>query len=507
MGKQQYIESIMNLEESDQQVLMLAIQEMIKSGSGDGNVSNIISDLEDSNREREELRQKCHELEIQVKLLTENKSIMTTELDNLQAQVKGKIETESYSGADFQIKDLRRQLEKAQDDVYKIEKEKDELSVKVEEADKALEEAATRETELQTLADQARQLKDEVDILRETADKVEKYEASIESYKKKMEEQADLRKQLKLLETKNTSLMQSNIDLEEGIKKAGNWRPQLEKYKKQVTDLQEKIDVGTKRADKSEFESKRILEKLEAISVERDRLQSERDDLKEKVNEVNDQLKIALDSSGGRGNQLHRLEGVSEHEASMMELIPPAIKERILRLQAENKRLKQGQKQEDPLLQTTIDDLKEREARLEATNRSLHQKILELESKLEDSKGTGTPRLAGSREELELKLSDASKKITQLSETIHKKDVEMQGMEERYKKYIEKAKSVIKTLDPKQNPNAAPEVSALKQQLTEKDKMIEELEKETEKAKAVREMEERLMATAFYDLSMKLHRG
>ena len=106
--------------------------------------------------------------------------------------------------------------------------------------------------------------------------------------------------------------MQSNIDLEEGIKKAGNWRPQLEKYKKQVTDLQEKIDAETKRADKSEFESKRILEKLEAISVERDRLQSERDDLKERFNEVNDQLKIALDSAGGRGSQLHpRLEGVS----------------------------------------------------------------------------------------------------------------------------------------------------------------------------------------------------
>ena len=76
--------------------------------------------------------------------------------------------------------------------------------------------------------------------------------------------------------------------------------------------LQEKIDAETKRADKSEFESKRILEKLEAISVERDRLQSERDDLKERFNEVNDQLKIALDSAGGRGSQLHpRLEGVS----------------------------------------------------------------------------------------------------------------------------------------------------------------------------------------------------
>ncbi len=188
--KQLYIESIMNLEESVQQVLMLAIQEMIKSGSVVGEESNIMSVLEESNREREELRQKCHELEIQVKLLTENKSIMCAELDNLQAQVKGKmLDADSHSGADFQIKDLRRQLEKAQEDVYKIEKEKDELSLKVEELEKGLEESTTREAELQALADQARQWKDEVDILRETADKVEKYEATIESYKKKMEEQ------------------------------------------------------------------------------------------------------------------------------------------------------------------------------------------------------------------------------------------------------------------------------------------------------------------------------
>ena len=41
-----------------------------------------------------------------------------------------------------------------------------------------------------------------------------------------------------------------------------------------------------------------------------------------------------------------------------------------------------------------VDDLKDRETRLEATNRSLHQKILELESKLEESKGT-IPRVAG----------------------------------------------------------------------------------------------------------------
>ena len=55
--------------------------------------------------------------------------------------------------------------------------------------------------------------------------------------------------------------------------------------------------------------------------------------------------------------------------------------------------------------------------------------------------------------------------VSGLSETLAKKEAEMAGMEERYKKYIEKAKSVIKTLDPKQNPSGAPEVSALKNQL------------------------------------------
>ena len=59
----------------------------------------------------------------------------------------------------------------------------------------------------------------------------------------------------------------------------------------------------------------------------------------------------------------------------------------------------------------------------------------------------------------------------------------MSGMEERYKKYIEKAKSVIKTLDPKHNPSAAPEINILRAQISEKDKVIDELEKESDKSR------------------------
>ena len=54
-----------------------------------------------------------------------------------------------------------------------------------------------------------------------------------------------------------------------------------------------------------------------------------------------------------------------------------------------------------------VDDLKERESKLEATNRKLNQKVLELEHGMVQS----VPRIPGSREELELKLAEANKKV------------------------------------------------------------------------------------------------
>ena len=68
---------------------------------------------------------------------------------------------------------------------------------------------------------------DQVDILRDASDKVVKYEATIDSYKKKMEELSSLKRQLKLLEDNNTSLLQANLALENDVKKTGNWKPQV----------------------------------------------------------------------------------------------------------------------------------------------------------------------------------------------------------------------------------------------------------------------------------------
>lgn len=68
---------------------------------------------------------------------------------------------------------------------------------------------------LQETAGEARLLKDELDILRDTADRVEKYESTIQSYKKKLEELGDLKRQVKILETKNIAYIQQNMELEQ----------------------------------------------------------------------------------------------------------------------------------------------------------------------------------------------------------------------------------------------------------------------------------------------------
>ena len=69
---------------------------------------------------------------------------------------------------------------------------------------------------------------------RHSSDKVSKLEGQVESYKKKLEDLGDLRRQVKLLEEKNTMYMQNTVSLEEELRKANAARSQLETYKRQV---------------------------------------------------------------------------------------------------------------------------------------------------------------------------------------------------------------------------------------------------------------------------------
>lgn len=59
----------------------------------------------------------------------------------------------------IQQKEMKKQVEQLQEDLFKMETQKDELQSKLELAEKQVEESHTREVELQRMADQARALK------------------------------------------------------------------------------------------------------------------------------------------------------------------------------------------------------------------------------------------------------------------------------------------------------------------------------------------------------------
>ena len=92
-----------------------------------------------------------------------------------------------------------------------------------------------------------------------------------------------------------------------------------------------------------------------------------------------------------------------------------------------------------------------------------------------------------------------------LEEQLKRKEQEKQTIEEKYKRCMEKAKTVINSLEPKKVlPNV--DVNALCNQLSEKERVIEELERDKERSRQVREMEDRLMSSALYNFGLGRHR-
>lgn len=125
--------------------------------------------------------------------------------------------------------------------------------------------------------------------------------------------------------------------------------------------------------------------------------------------------------------------------------------------------------------------------------RSLQDELHRLQSEFE--------RLSVHNEEKESSLQSQKQKVISLQEALTRKECELASLEERYKKYVEKAKSVIKTLDPKQQGGSPSEMGALRSR-EDKDKRKEE----SPETKIFREMEEKLMISAFYNFGLTRHR-
>ncbi|XP_017266158.1 protein Hook homolog 3 isoform X3 [Kryptolebias marmoratus] len=546
--KQEYIQTIMMMEESVQHVVMTAIQELMSketpvTGGNDSYVDldrqlkKAVEELNDALATKEEIAQRCRELDLQVAALQEEKSSLLAENQVLMERLNQSDSIEDInSPAGRRHLQLQTQLEQLQEETFRLEAAKDDYRIRCEELEKELVDVKSQNEELTTLANEAQSLKDEMDVLRHSSDKVSKLEGTVEHYKKKLEDMGLLRRQIKLLEEKNTVLMQTNVGLEEELRKANATKGQLETYKRQVVELQNRLSEESKKADKMEFEYKRVKEKVDSLQKEKDRMRTERDSLKETIEE----LHCVQAQEGQLTSSLFLLGSNDSSHSLAAEITTPEIREHLIRLQHENKMLKLAQEGSDnekiTLLQSLLEDANRRKNELETENRITNQRLMEEQSQVEELQKTVQEQ--GSKaddssvlkkkydehmeklrevnnellkknaiiDEMEPKYNANSQRVDELEEALKKKDEEMKQMEERYKKYLEKAKSVIRTLDPKQNQGSGPEVQALKNQLQEKERMLHSLEKEMDKAKSQRDHEEKLIVSAWYTMGMSLQK-
>ncbi|XP_077398375.1 protein Hook homolog 3 isoform X2 [Vanacampus margaritifer] len=542
--KQEYIQTIMMMEESVQHVVMTAIQELMSketpvTGGNDSYVDldrklkKSVEELNEALATKEEISQRCRELDMQVAALQEEKSSLLAENQVLMERLNQSDSIEDInSPAGRRHLQLQTQLEQLQEETFRLEAAKDDYRIRCEELQKELLDARSQNEELTSLADEAQSLKDEMDVLRHSSDKVSKLEGTVEHYKKKLEDMGLLRRQSKLLEEKNTVLMQTNISLEEELRKANATKGQLETYKRQVVELQNRLSEESKKADKMEFEYKRVKEKVDSLQKEKDRMRTERDSLKETIEE----LHCVQAQEGQLTSGLLPLTSADGSDSLAAEITTPEIREHLIRLQHENKMLKLAQEGSDnekiALLQSLLEDSNRRKNELETENRLTNQRLMEEQSQIEelqknlqeqgskaDDSSIMKKKYAQHMEklqdvnnellkkntiidEMEPKYAASSQRVDELEEALKKKDDEMKQMEERYKKYLEKAKSVIRTLDPKQNQGSGPEVQALKNQLQEKERMLHSLEKEMDKTKSQRDYEEKLIVSAWYNMGM-----
>ncbi|XP_047213125.1 protein Hook homolog 2-like isoform X2 [Girardinichthys multiradiatus] len=539
--KQEQIQQIMTLEESVQHVVMTAIQELLaKEPSSEPGCPETYGDFDFQSRkyyflseeagEKEDLTQRCRDLERQLSLGVEERLSLQAEITSLRQKLSRSdsldASTTAITGKKLLL--LQSQMEQLQEENYRLENSRDDLRVRAEMLEREVADLQLRNEQLTSLAHEAQALKDEMDILRHSSDRVNQLEALVDTYKRKLEDLGDLRRQVRLLEERNTVYMQRTCELEEELRRANAIRSQLDTYKRQAHELHTKHTAEAMKAEKWQFEYKNLNDKYDALLKEKERLISERDSLRE----ANDELRCAQVQQGylsGTGD-------LSDSDVTVgnlaAEIMPTELKETVVRLQSENKMLcaqEENYRQKLVEVQAELEEAQRSKNSLETQNRLNQQQISELRSQVEelqkalqqqDSKAEDaiSSLLKKKLEEHLEKLNEAhsdlrkkreviddlepkadsnmAKKIDELQEILRKKDEDMKQMEQRYKSYMEKARTVIKTLDPKQ-PAPTPDIQSLKNQLTEKERKIQHLEHDYEKSRTRQNQEEKLIITAW----------
>jgi len=224
-----------------------------------------------------------------------------------------------------------------------------------------------------------------------------------------------------------------------------------------LAETQQQLSQEKHNVNKASFDYNKTREKLTTVQSQVQILQDEKVHLQEVVED----LRMTTSEEGMLAHSNYSGD-------CSIELLPPLVRQKLLRLELENKKLQdsiksgfsEGTSEGSKIL---IEELRKREEKLDKDLLDQGHEIADLKSKYDD-------------------------KVKGLEAIIAAKDEDLKRKEIQYRKCMEKAQSVIKTLEPTSLSGA----DAAK---------MEELEK----ARSVREMEDKLLQSAFYHYGVALH--
>ncbi|KER21385.1 hypothetical protein T265_15105 [Opisthorchis viverrini] len=308
-NKSTYIEAIMHLEESVQHVLMEAIQQLMTSSvrlntatldvfqtSGDGQLLSAVDECKRLSFQKEALAQQCHELEKLVETLRGENTNLQLELDQARCAQNQTIRdstehdisanlllssaetglpvpaTEipmSPTVASVRIGQLRDQLTKLRNELYRVETEKEEVKIKLADSQTTVEGLRQKCELLMRKSEEAVHLKDELDIAREELAAASHLTTTMDQLRKRADEAVELRVRCAKLETDNKVLVDRLAELEQETRLTGHVRSQAETQRLQAADARQAATQANARADAIEAELRRVRDELSATMREK----------------------------------------------------------------------------------------------------------------------------------------------------------------------------------------------------------------------------------------------
>uniref|UniRef100_F1KXE0 Protein Hook 1 n=2 Tax=Ascaris TaxID=6251 RepID=F1KXE0_ASCSU len=461
----------------------------------------------------------------EVKELREEIEQLSTENETLKQRIDGLL------GNSTELETLKKQLRLAQlsrdttqETLFKIEAERDHLK---ESYERSIEENAELKAKVDGIIpfeEEFRHMKDELEEYRLRSHEFEKMSAQIETYKAKLREHKSQEAEMKVLNEKIAFYMQSVIALEDEQLKNEAIKTQMDVLRISNNDLSNKLRAEVRRADKAEFELKRMKERAEEAEKELEHLRQEQKKLREALISKNEKTPVTRSASS-----LH-------DETIEIAGAPATLQERILKLEAENEHLRSSSAENEKirLMKDEVDSLKAQIAEMETEVRLCNLQNVELKANLKDAEErltsgrTGEERRLAEQQEqneklrllvaqMEVRLDEAnnnnallSNEKNKLAEELAAKDIELEAEKAKLINYMEKARRVINDLEEQSRAVESGALSrhefdSIRKERDAYKQTIETMKQNMEQSQALQEQEQQLITTHVYHMMMQLH--